>query len=179
MSDLARAPLPGRRQPDRWIETRGPGGTRMFVAFSDRGISFVAPATDPADFVMRHFERTGRMATPAPTADHQEIVNAIRGGGEPALCDLEDLSPFTRRVLETTCTIPRGETRSYQWVARGIGMPDAARAVSNALSGNPLPMVIPCHRVLGRDGELGEHALGRAFKRALLAAEGLELPAAA
>lgn len=179
-SELSRAPLAGRRSPDRWIETRSPGGDRMFVAFSDRGISFVAPATDPADFVMRHFERTGRMAAPARAEDHEDVVNAIRGGvADVAGCDLDDLSPFTRRVLETTCGIPHGETRSYQWVARSIGMPDAARAVSNALAGNPVPMVIPCHRVLGRDGELGEYALGRSLKRALLASEGLELPAAA
>lgn len=180
MSELTRAPLTGRRSPDRWIETRSPAGEPLFVAFSDRGISFVAPATDPADFVMRHFERTGRMATPASAEDHQDVVNAIRGGRAGAqACDLEDLSPFTRRVLETACEIPHGETRSYQWVARSIGMPDAGRAVGNALAGNPVPLAIPCHRVLGVNGELGEYALGQAAKRKLLATEGLELTAAA
>jgi O-6-methylguanine DNA methyltransferase len=180
MNALAQSPLVSRRAPDRWIETRSPSGDRLFVAFSDRGISFVAPATDAADFVMRYFERTGRMATPAVAEDHDEIVHAIRGGMTTAdSCDLEDLSPFTRRVLEATCEIPHGETRSYEWLANSIGMPEAARAVGNALAANPVPLAIPCHRVLGRNGELGEYALGLTTKRALLAAEGLELPAAA
>lgn len=180
MSELTRAPVAGRRSPDRWIETRSPAGQQIYVAFSDRGISFVSPASDPADFVMRHFERTGRMATPAAAEDHQDVVNAIRGGVMDAdNCDLSDLSPFTRRVLETACEIPKGETRSYHWVARSIGMPDAARAVGNALAGNPVPLAIPCHRVLGNDGELGEHPFGKSTKRALLAAEGLELVSAA
>lgn len=179
MSALVRAPLHGRRPADNWIQIQGPLGDAIYVAFSDAGISFVSPAVDPADFVMRHFERTGRMAQPADASDHQELVNAIRGGGAtPELCDLEHLPPFTRRVLESVCTIPRGETRSHDWVAREIGMPDTARAVANSLATNPVPLVIPCHRVLADDGALGEHPLGRATKRALLAAEGLELPTA-
>jgi methylated-DNA-[protein]-cysteine S-methyltransferase len=180
MSELSRAPLSSRRAPDQWIETNSPSGDRIFVAFSARGISFVAPATDSADFVMRYFERTGRMATPANAEDHQAIVNAIRGGRTTAeQCDLDDLSPFTRHVLEATCEIPLGETRSYEWVARSIGMPEAARAVANALASNPVPLAIACHRVLGSNGEIGEYALGQSTKRALLAAEGLSLPAAA
>lgn len=180
MSELSRAPLASRRAPDQWIETSTPAGDRIFVAFSDRGISFVAPATDAADFVMRYFERTGRMATPANAEDNQVTVNAIRGARTTAEhCDLEDLSPFTRRVLEATCEIPPGETRSYEWIAQSIGMPEAGRAVANALAANPVPMAIPCHRVVGRGGEIGEYALGLSTKRALLAAEGLQLPAAA
>ncbi|MBI2690338.1 MAG: MGMT family protein [Solirubrobacterales bacterium] len=180
MSELRRAPLSNRRAPDQWIETSTPSGDRIFVAFSANGISFVAPATDSADFVMRYFERTGRMATAASAEDHQGLIRTIRGGRTVShQCDLEDLSPFTRRVLEATCEIPLGETRSYDWIANSIGMPDAARAVENALASNPVPMAIPCHRVLGRNGELGEYALGRATKRALLAAEGLEIPVAA
>ncbi|MBJ7354289.1 MAG: MGMT family protein [Thermoleophilaceae bacterium] len=180
MTALSRAPLASRRAPDQWIETSAQSGDRIFVAFSAGGISFVAPATDSADFVMRHFERTGRMATPANAEDHQAIVNAIRGGRASAdQCDLDDLTPFTRRVLEATCEIPLGETRSYEWIAQSIGMPEAARAVRNALAANPVPLAIPCHRVLGRGGDVGEYALGAATKRALLSAEGLELPAAA
>jgi methylated-DNA-[protein]-cysteine S-methyltransferase len=180
MSELSRAPLSGRRAPDQWIETTTPAGDRIFVAFSTNGISFVAPATDPADFVMRYFERTGRMATPAKADDHQTLVKMFRGGRTGAVdCDLDDLSPFTRRVLEATCQIPPGEIRSYEWVAQSIGMPDAARAVGNALAANPVPLAIPCHRVIGRGGEIGEYALGQATKRALLSAEGLDLPVAA
>jgi AraC family transcriptional regulator of adaptative response/methylated-DNA-[protein]-cysteine methyltransferase len=180
MSELSRAPLSSRRAPDQWIETHTAAGDPIFVAFSATGISFVAPATDSADFVMRYFERTGRMATPAKAEDHPTLVHTIRGSRSTAAhYDLEDLSPFTRRVLEATCEIPLGETRTYDWIANSIGMPDAARAVENALAANPVPLAIPCHRVIGRNGELGEYALGRATKRALLAAEGLEVPVAA
>lgn len=180
MMGIAHAPLPGRRPPDQWIEIQGPLQQTLFVAFSERGISFVSPGRDAADFVVRNFERTGRMASPAAAGERQDIVNAIRGGNcDPALCDLDDLPSFTRRVLEHTCTIPRGETRSHDWLARGIGMPDSARAVANVLAANPVPLAVPCHRVLGPDGELGDHVLGRATQRALLAAEGLRLPAPA
>lgn len=177
MMGIARAPLPGRRPSDHWIELRGPLGDPLYVAFSERGISFVSPASDPADFVMRHFERTGRMATPAVRDDHQEVVNAVRGAGaDVTLCDLEHLPPFTRRVLQTVCTIPRGETRSREWVAREIGMPDTAHAVGDVLASNPVPLVVPCHRVLGgRDG-FGEHPLGRAAKHAVLVIEGVDPP---
>jgi O-6-methylguanine DNA methyltransferase len=180
MSELSRAPLSGRRAPDQWIQTSSPSGDPLFIAFSAKGISFVAPATDSADFVMRYFECTGRMATPAVAGDHQKIVNAFRGGIPNAdFCDLEDLSPFTRRVLEAACEIPLGETRTYDWLANSIGMPDAARAVANALATNPVPIAIPCHRVIGESGAVGEYALGQMTKRSLLASEGLRLPAAA
>jgi len=179
-SAIARPPLRNGREPDRWIETRTPIGDAIYVAFSNRGISFVSPGADDADFVMRHFERTGRMATPAIADDHVEIVRTVRGGkADATICDFEELTPFTRRVLETTLEIPQGETRSYEWLARSIGMPQAARAVSNVLASNPVPLVVPCHRVLGGDGSLGDYALGQTVKRQLLAAEGLPIPAAA
>jgi methylated-DNA-[protein]-cysteine S-methyltransferase len=179
-ASVIRPPLRNGREADKWIETRTPSGDPIYVAFSNRGISFVSPAIDSADFVMRHFERTGRMATPASADDHMDIVKSVRGGRTDATtCDLEELTPFTRRVLETTLEIPHGETRSYEWLARNIGMPQAARAVSNALASNPVPLVVPCHRVVGGDGSIGEYALGQAVKRQLLAAEGQPIPAAA
>lgn len=169
-----------QRDPDHWIQAHAANGLPVFVAFNDGGISHVAPARDSAEFVMRHMERTGRFATPADPAEHWEIVNAVRAG-DPSLSftDLSDLSPFSRRVLEATAEIPRGETRTYQWMARQIGMPSAARAVNNALGANPIPLVVPCHRVVRGDGTIGEYALGSALKRALLSGEGLEIPAAA
>ncbi len=61
---------------------------------------------------------------------------------------------FQRQVYHATCTIPYGETRSYGWVAEKIGNPKAARAVGQALNKNPLPILIPCHRVIGHDASL-------------------------
>jgi len=68
------------------------------------------------------------------------------------------LTDFQWRVLEVTLTIPLGETRSYQWVARQIGRPKAVRAVGQALRHNPYPLIIPCHRVIKSDGSLGGYA---------------------
>ena len=82
------------------------------------------------------------------------------------------LTEFQRRVYAAIVRIPPGETRSYQWVARGIGRPRAARAVGNALRHNPFAPRVPCHRVVRADGSLGGYAGGPARKRARLRREG-------
>lgn len=74
---------------------------------------------------------------------------------------------FQRAVLETIRTIPPGETRTYEWVAGQIGRPRAARAVGNALGANPIPIVIPCHRVVGANG-VGGYTGGLERKQFLL-----------
>lgn len=81
------------------------------------------------------------------------------------------LSRFAQQVYRAACRIPRGQTRSYQWVAVRIGLPRAARAVGNALHRNPFAPLVPCHRVVKSDGSLGGYARGPARKRALLRAE--------
>ena len=69
-----------------------------------------------------------------------------------------NLTNFEWDVLMTTLTIPMGETRSYQWIARQIGRPQAVRAVGQALRKNPFPLIIPCHRVIKSDGQMGGYA---------------------
>ena len=81
------------------------------------------------------------------------------------------LTAFQRRVYRAIFRIPRGQTRSYQWVAARIGCPRAARAVGTALHRNPFAPTVPCHRVVRADGSLGGYALGPAKKRALLRQE--------
>ena len=68
------------------------------------------------------------------------------------------LTKFQWQVLKATLTIPIGQTRSYQWIARKIGRPKAVRAVGQALRKNPYPLIIPCHRVICCDGKLGGYA---------------------
>ena len=80
-------------------------------------------------------------------------------------------SPFQATVLAALRRIPYGETRSYGEVARDIGKPRAARAVGAANANNPLPIVIPCHRVIGGDGRLTGFGGGLAAKRHLLELE--------
>ena len=81
------------------------------------------------------------------------------------------LTVFEQQVYRVIAKIPRGQTRSYQWVAQRIGRPNAVRAVGNALHKNPFAPRIPCHRVIRSDGSLGDFAGGVAKKRRLLARE--------
>jgi len=89
----------------------------------------------------------------------------------PDILDLSGASPFQRRVFEVTRRIPYGETRSYRWVAREAGKPLAARAVGQAMGSNPVPIIIPCHRVTSSGGGLGGFGGGLEMKRYLLALE--------
>jgi methylated-DNA-[protein]-cysteine S-methyltransferase len=82
-------------------------------------------------------------------------------------------SGFTRRVLEQTARIPFGETVSYREIAARAGNDRAYRAAGSALGSNPLPIVVPCHRVLHSGGGLGGYTGGLAIKRRLLAIEGV------
>lgn len=90
--------------------------------------------------------------------------------------DLAGVSDFTRKVLEATAAIPYGETLSYGEIAARIGMPGATQAVGNALGANPVPIVIPCHRVIRSDGSMGWFTGGPHIKRALLRLEGKSFP---
>jgi methylated-DNA-[protein]-cysteine S-methyltransferase len=85
-------------------------------------------------------------------------------------------TPFQRAVWEALRAIPYGTTCSYADLARRIGRPAAVRAVGAANGKNPLPIVVPCHRVIGSDGTLTGYAGGLSVKRALLALEGLTFP---
>ncbi len=89
----------------------------------------------------------------------------------PDKLDLSQATHFQREVWEITRRIPYGETRSYAWVAEQIKKPRAARAVGQALSKNPLPLIIPCHRVLTSDGKLGGFGGGVEMKKYLLSLE--------
>ena len=81
------------------------------------------------------------------------------------------ITPFQQRVYTVVKRIPRGEVRSYQWVARQLGDARLARAVGGALHRNPWPIHVPCHRVIRSDGRLGGYAWGVAKKRRLLEQE--------
>jgi methylated-DNA-[protein]-cysteine S-methyltransferase len=86
-------------------------------------------------------------------------------------------TPFARRLLQATARIPFGETRTYRDMATAAGNPLAVRAAGNALGHNPIPIVVPCHRVLRTGGAIGGYTGGLDRKVRLLATEGVELPA--
>jgi O-6-methylguanine DNA methyltransferase len=81
------------------------------------------------------------------------------------------LTRFQQRVYRAISQIPKGETRSYRWVAEHVGSPTAARAVGNALNRNPFAPLVPCHRVVRSNGSLGGFAGGPEKKRRLLEME--------
>jgi len=89
--------------------------------------------------------------------------------------DLGQLGGFTRRVLLEVKTIPFGSVRSYREIGRRLGYPMAARAVGQAVGKNPIPIVIPCHRVIKSDGKLGGFSMGLSLKERLLALEGIRV----
>lgn len=89
--------------------------------------------------------------------------------------DLGTLRPFQRAVLTAIAKVPFGQTRTYAWVAREIGSPKAARAVGQALHNNPIPIIIPCHRIIASNGGLGGYGGGLPLKRKLLQLEGVML----
>ncbi|ADJ26991.1 methylated-DNA/protein-cysteine methyltransferase [Dehalogenimonas lykanthroporepellens BL-DC-9] len=95
--------------------------------------------------------------------------------GEPVVfregLDLSEATDFQREVYSAACRIPHGQTASYGELAKVIGRPGAARAVGRALGANPVPVIIPCHRVVGADGSLTGFTGGLETKRKLLELE--------
>ena len=84
---------------------------------------------------------------------------------------LSRCTAFEKKVLRAVWGIKPGQTRTYSWIARKIGQPGSQRAVGRVLKKNPLPFIIPCHRVITASGKLGGYSRGVGLKRALLAFE--------
>ena len=85
--------------------------------------------------------------------------------------DLSAGTAFQQAVWRALCRIPYGETRSYAWVAQQIKRPRATRAVGAACGANPVPVIVPCHRVIASNGSLGGFSCGLAWKKRLLGLE--------
>ncbi len=154
----------------------------VYIAYSEAGISAVMSAASPEAFAETYHAQFGRqvhMVNEPPAALAHAVKRQLRGeGGQPPRFDLRGLSDFERAVLLKALEIPRGEVRPYAWVAREIGRPKAVRAVGTALARNPIPLLIPCHRVVRSDGRLGQYSLiGPEAKRTVLAAEGVAIDA--
>ena len=87
--------------------------------------------------------------------------------------DISGESQFTQKVLRELKKIPYGKVRSYLWIGKRLGHTMGARAVGQAVKRNPIPIIIPCHRVIREDGSLGGFSLGIEIKKRLLALEGI------
>ena len=160
---------------DAFFEAESPLGA-VYVAVGPGGVRHVASAGSPEEFARGHRERFGRLVSPAG----EELVAAWAGRVERALAgegtvplDLSGTTPFQRRVLEVVGGIRRGEVRPYVWVAHEAGAPGASRAVGNVMASNPVPLLVPCHRVVRNDGRTGSYAFGADKKVRLLEGEGV------
>ena len=175
---LAPATLVAVGLADRYAELPSPLGA-IVVAWNGRGISAVVRATDLDEFEARFAAHVGRPLNRADAvpADLARAVAARLAGDRRVRIplDLRGRTEFETAVLMKALEIPRGEVRPYGWIAAEIGRPKAVRAVGTALAHNPVPLVVPCHRVVRSDGHIGQYSLGGpAAKRTILAAEGLD-----
>lgn len=147
----------------------------LWIAASRDGITAVDRADSADAFVTRYRDRFGRdvrVIEQAPAKLSRSIERLLNGDRRtPPPFDLSHATPFEADVLRKALEIPRGQVRPYNWIAREIGHPKASRAVGSALAGNPVPVLIPCHRVVRGDGVIGNYIFGSEVKRALLAEE--------
>jgi len=147
------------------------------VVGSPNGLKKVILPLKSKEAVLGRITSYGCEAENQDLAYSNELCDRLRryfGGESVDFADKLDLSGTTRfqqNVWLTVHNIPRGGTRSYGWVAKQLGLPKAARAVGQALGRNPVPIVIPCHRVIGSDGKLGGFGGGVEIKKYLLQLE--------
>jgi methylated-DNA-[protein]-cysteine S-methyltransferase len=170
MSKLYIGQLPGTPIGDLWI------------GITEVGFAALAWDADPGGFSARLTRRFKLDVAPDPVktaAACTQVDEYLRGKRRTfdLPVDWSLLRPFQREVLQATFAIPYGETRTYGELAHELGRPHAARAVGRAEATNPLPLVIPCHRVIGSDGKLHGYGGGEGLptKEWLLRLEGAVL----
>jgi len=140
--------------------------TRLDLTASAAGITGVSFRHGRSRTAGSEAGRTGRMLQQA----REELAEYLAGDRTffTVPVDLSQVPEFDRAALEIASRIPYGEVRSYKWIAEQLGKPDAARAVGGAMAGNPVPLIVPCHRVVKTDGGLGGYSFGLIQKEALL-----------
>jgi len=144
------------------------------LAGSSRGIVKVVLAQDNPDDVRRQIGSPGGRASSVVTCGARQIQEYLCGRRQQfsVPVDLEPTSVFVRHILEVCMQIPYGETISYGKLACCVGKEGAGRAAGQALAANPVPVVVPCHRVIRADGRPGGFSGGLEIKRRLLELEG-------
>ncbi len=150
---------------------------RVLVAVGDAGLVRVSFRQSESAFAAELEGQLGMRAvrSPSETAEVVEQLRAYFAGRRRRFdvpVDLRHVTPFVRRVLTATMQVPAGNLVSYGDIARRIGQPKGSRAVGQALGRNPIPIVIPCHRVIAAGGRIGGYGGGLAIKRRLLRLEG-------
>ncbi len=152
----------------------------VFVGVTRRGLCAVRFGLSERQFVAALRQETGALPVRSPEragAAAQQVGEYLAGRRTAfdVPVDLSRMTAFQQQVLLAACQIPRGQVRTYSDLARQIGRPKAARAVGQALGSNPVPIVVPCHRVLAADGSLRGYSGGGGIvtKERLLRLEGV------
>jgi methylated-DNA-[protein]-cysteine S-methyltransferase len=150
----------------------------LWVAYDKDGIAVTMLARDEAEFAAACAERRGTCPErdPDPPAKIVDSVRARLTANTAVPWNLTHFTPFQRAVMEAVAAIPLGETRTYGQIAEAVGRPRAARAVGEVMRTNPIPVLIPCHRVVRSGGDIGRYTPDPAIKRRLLELEGALLP---
>ena len=146
------------------------------VSWSKQGVKRVTMPKDSRQSALNSLETQIRTIgfTGIPPSYVIDQIEACLDGQSPnyeSPLDFQGIPPFTKSVLEKCKEIPIGETRSYSWIAASIGRDHAYRAVGHSLSKNPLPFLIPCHRVISKNGNLNGYVGGPTLKQTLLTKE--------
>ena len=180
LAELRRS-MPAATEPAVALGTGLAGGFTEFdspvgsviVSFNIRGVSSVqlADGFDP-------FRSDVRLIEAAPPKGWDTKINRAIERGRPGdlPMDLTSVTEFQHSVLVVAAAIPFGQVRPYGWLAAQIGNPGAVRAVGSTMAKNPVPLIIPCHRVVRSDGKIGNYSLGGAHnKTELLDHEGVDV----
>ncbi len=155
------------------VTLKAPAG-EIWLAGTDRGVMRLGFGRAPENRVPDTLARAGLVTilrTPGPLRGALHSLRSYLAGETDtprAELDLQGSGAFQRKVLEIVRKIPAGKVLTYVDVARAAGSPRGARAVGRALATNPVPLFVPCHRVLTARGEIADYIGGRAWKRALL-----------
>lgn len=140
------------------------------------GIALPKQSKQAIDKVLRDQSREPFQAASSPRleAARRQLLDYLAGTRHTfdVPLDLSQGTVFQRQVWRTLQRVPFGKLRSYQWIAARVGGPQYARAVGNAVGANPIPIVIPCHRIVAQDATLGGFSGGLSMKRKLLSLEG-------
>jgi methylated-DNA-[protein]-cysteine S-methyltransferase len=160
----------------QWAATESPLGT-IYLARNAAGLCKLDFGVTEAAFIERldpvaRTEYNEEALAPAITQLQEYFAGKRRRFDVPV--DFSQMTPFQQNVLQTAVTIPAGKVLTYGQMARTIGKPRASRAVGQALGSNPVPIIVPCHRIIGSDGSMTGYSGGGgvASKKWLLRLEG-------
>ena len=163
-----------------WDSLESPFGP-VYVALGEEGVCRVSLGGDTETFLSQFNSPARPRRDPTALAPVIAQLREYFSGGRVRFdlpLDLSSVTPFQRQALEIIREIPAGTVWTYRQVAQAMGAPKASRAVGQAMARNPIPIIVPCHRVIASDGSLGGYGAGEGLttKRQLLEFEGALKP---